>query len=118
MPAGLSRTEPARCMAVASSYSGAALSPPLPRRSRSALRATQSRNRYSTAMKPNLRATATGSSSMGSACFEGDLGQAELDGVAVAQGLRVADALAVDLDAVGGPEVADDPLASGRAQLR
>ena len=68
-------------------------------------------------MKPNFRATATGSSST-SGFLEGDAVEAELDRVAGAQRLGAVDAAAVDLDAVGGAEVADDPGAAATGAPR
>src|SRR5688500_2188256 len=79
-------------------------------------RAIHSRNRYSTARKPNLSATATGSSSM-SVQVEAEGRGAELDRVAGLERLRAGDAPAVDLHAVGRAEVLDDPLAAARAHL-
>src|SRR3954453_17057045 len=68
-------------------------------------------------MKPNLRATATGSRVMSGSSAEGslsfqledDLGGAEGDGVPISERLRTLDTTAVDLDAVGGAEVAHGP---------
>src|SRR5687768_6856265 len=104
-------------MPVASSYAGAAAAVEPRRRSLSAERAIQNRNRYSTARKPNLSATATGSSATLLLQLERDAGGAELDRVAGAQRLRALDSVAVDLDPVGRAEVADDPRAPRRAQL-
>src|SRR6188472_3049847 len=106
----------ATCMPVASSaYAAGAL--PAPRlRSFMAERAIHSRNRYSTARKPNLSATATGSSAM-SVFVEADRGRAELDRVAGLERLRSLDAAAVDLHAVGRAEILDDPLGAARAHL-
>src|SRR5688572_1549415 len=99
-------------MPVASSYAGAAAAVEPRRRSLSAERAIQNRNRYSTARKPNLSATATGSSATFLLQLERDAGGAELDRVAGPERLRALDPAPVDLDAVGGAEVADDPRAA------
>src|SRR5918997_3227861 len=88
---------PAVCMPVASA-AGSGASPALRRRSFSADRAIQSRNRYRTARKPNFSATATGSSIVGVLLqLEGRAGRAQLDLVA---GLDRLGAVGVDATAV------------------
>src|SRR2546430_7431423 len=78
-------------------------------RSRCALRATQSRNRYSTARKPNLSATASGSSTWDFLVqLESQLGQTQRDAITGLEG-RLVDAPTVDLDPVRGPEVHHRP---------
>src|SRR4051812_2539753 len=82
-------------------------------RSRCALRATQSRNRYSTARKPNLSATASGSSTRDVLVqLESQLGQTQRDAVAGLEG-RLVHPAAVDLDPVGGAKVHHRPAFPG-----
>src|SRR3954466_14408783 len=103
-------------MPVASSaYAAGAPSIESRRRSLSADRAIHSRNRYSTARKPNLSATATGSRAIALLQLERDAGGAELDRVAGLERLRALDPAAVDLHAVGGSEIAHHPRAARRA---
>src|SRR6185437_362399 len=85
-------------------------------RSRDALRATQSRNRYSTMRKANLSATATGSSVMCLLLLEREPGEAERDLVPRLQH-GVLHAPAVHLHAVRRPEVVHDPGVVLAAQL-
>src|SRR5918992_3756640 len=87
-----------------STGSAAAAPPPARERSFIALRAIHSRNRYRTARKPNLSATARGSSTAGPIELVGQIGDADRDAGAPAE-LRVADAPAVDLHPVRGAEV-------------
>src|SRR3954471_13787338 len=89
------------------------------RRSRSALRQTQSRKRYRTARKPNWSATETGSSDT-SLHLEAHVDRPDVEMVAGGHRDRAAgsDRAAVDLDAVGGPEVRERPaVAAVGAQL-
>ncbi len=88
-----------------------------PRRSRRALRATHSRNRYMTARKPNFSATDTGARAS-SSNFEDDLRRAELDAVAGSQRLRRRARPSVDAHAVGRAEVRDRPAVVAGPDLR
>src|SRR3954470_14086846 len=85
-------------------------------RSRDELRATQSRNRYSTMRKANLSATATGSSVMSLLLLEREPREAERDLVPRLQH-GVLHAPAVHLHAVRRSEIAHDPGVVLAAQL-
>src|ERR687891_523704 len=100
----------------ASTGSAAAAPPPVRDRSFIALRVTQSRNRKRTARKPNLRATARGSSIPASVELEGEVGDADRDAVAGVQ-LGVAHTAAVDLHSVRGAEVYGRPAPLPSSQL-
>src|SRR4051812_3274030 len=104
--AGFERRRPSRGSGPPS-RTGSGVSPRV--RSRCALRATQSRNRYSTARKPNLSATASGSSTLWpSVELERQLGHTQRDPVAGLEG-GVVHPPAVHLDAVGGAQVHHRP---------
>src|ERR687891_2303469 len=94
----------------------AAAAPAVRERSFIALRVIQSRNRKRTARKPNLSATARGSSMPASVELEGEIGDADRDAVAGVE-LGMADTPAVDLHAVGGPEVDGRPAPLPAPQL-
>src|SRR5918996_4026927 len=87
-----------------SAGSAAAAPPPVRDRSFIALRVIHSRNRKRTARKPKFSGTARGSSMPASVELEGEVGDADRDAVAGVE-LGMADTPAVDLHAVGGPEV-------------
>src|SRR5918999_2295418 len=94
----------------------AAAAPAVRERSFIALRVIQSRNRKRTARKPNLSATARGSSIPASVELEGEVGDADRDPVAGVQ-LGVAHTAAVDLHSVRGPEVHGRPAPLPAPQL-
>src|SRR6266480_1902972 len=90
------------------------------RSSRKALLATQNRNRYRTARKPNFSATAIGSVSIDGLLLdvEDEPGRPQGDLVPGCEPGPV-DASVVDLDAVGRAQVHDLPVAGGpSSQLR